>query len=94
MENCVYILHSDKLNRYYIGFTQNLEKRLLFHKNSEGRKFTAKADDWTVFLTIICNDKNQGLLVEKHIKEMKSNKYIQNLKKYPEMQDKLLKRFY
>jgi putative endonuclease len=28
--------------------------------------------------------------IERHIKKMKSKKYIQNLKKYPEMVEKLL----
>ena len=45
MENIVYILYSNKINRYYIGFTQNFNLRMQFHKNAEGRKFTAKAND-------------------------------------------------
>jgi putative endonuclease len=31
--------------------------------------------------------------IEKHIKNMKSKKYILNLKKYPEMIERLLKEF-
>jgi putative endonuclease len=93
MENCVYILYSASISKYYIGFTQNLDLRLEFHKNSDGRKFTAKAKDWKLFFRIDCNSKAQGLCIESHIKKMKSKKYIENLKQYPEMVYKLKKRY-
>jgi len=93
LKNVVYILHSEKLDRFYIGFTTDFENRMEFHKNAKSHKFTSKADDWTVFLTIMCECKRQGLEIEKHIKKMKSRKYIANLKRYPEMIEKLLLRF-
>ena len=83
--DCVYILHSNKLNRYYIGYTADFETRLEFHKNAASEKFTAKADDWDVFLIFDCQSKSQALQIEKHIKNMKSKTYIENLAKYPEM---------
>ena len=86
----VYILHSVKLNKFYTGFTSNFDLRLQFHFNSENRKFTHNATDWTLFLKIDCENKNQALLIEKHIKKMKSKIYIQNLLKYPEIIQKLL----
>jgi putative endonuclease len=63
---------------------------MVFHENSESHKFTAKADDWKLYLKIECKNKHQGLSIEKHIKSMKSKSYIQNLLKYPEMIVKLL----
>ncbi len=94
MENTVYILYSVKLNRFYIGFTTNFDLRLDFHfSNEKLQKFTHKADDWNVFLKISCATKKQGLSIEKHIKKMKSKIYIENLKKYPEIIDKLLLKF-
>ena len=90
----VYILYSEKLNRYYTGYSQNLEKRLEFHiEKNESRKFTAKADDWVVFHKIACKTKNQAECIEKHIKSMKSSKYIRNIKKYPEISEKLLEKY-
>lgn len=94
MENVVYILHSQKLGKYYIGFTQNIDLRLDFHQNDvQTRKFTYKADDWELIFTIECKSKEQGLSIEKHIKAMKSRVYIQNLMKYPEMTTKLLEKY-
>ena len=92
--NTVYILFSEKLTRYYIGFTSNFDLRLDFHLNSnEQRKFTHNANDWITFLIIECQSKNQGLAIEKHIKKMKSKIYIQNLLLYPEIISKLLEKY-
>ena len=60
-----------------------------FHRNSESSKFTGKADDWETFLEIPCQSKKQALAIETHIKTMKSSIYIKNLKKYPEIIDRL-----
>ena len=89
MAHTVYILHSKKLNRYYIGETPNIEERLVFHENSPAHKFTAKAKDWLLFHSMECSDKFQAKRIETHIKKMKSKVYIENLKKYPEIFDRL-----
>jgi putative endonuclease len=90
----VYILFSQKINRHYIGFTTNLDERLTFHVNdSQTRKFTYNADDWQLIFKILCTSKKQAMLIEKHIKAMKSKKYIENLIKYPEMSVKLLQKY-
>lgn len=90
MKHLVYILFSKKLNRFYIGYTSNIEQRIVFHEQAESHKFTSNAKDWELFLKIECASKMQALAVEKHIKKMKSKVYIQNLKIYPEMRIKLL----
>ena len=93
MEYCVYILHSEILSRFYTGYTSNLDVRIAFHENPESRKFTYNADDWIVFLKIDCKSQKQAMAIEKHVKQMKSSVYINNLKKYPEMVEKLLDKY-
>ena len=94
MEFIVYIIHSKKLNRHYIGFTENLKQRLDFHlEDIQSRKFTYKTDDWKLLFSIECESKSQGLAIEKHIKAMKSSTYIENLLRYPEMKLKLLEKY-
>ena len=90
MKYQVYILFSNKLNRFYIGSTSNLDNRIIFHQNAESRKYTYKANDWFLFTAIPCQCKEQTLAIEQHIKKMKSKVYIENLVKYPELQEKLL----
>ena len=68
--------------------------RLNYHLNPiEARKFTAKANDWTIFLSIDNLSKIQAINIEKHIKSMKSKIYIRNLDKYPEIIQKIKDKF-
>ena len=89
----VYILFSEKIDRFYIGYTSNLDERLQFHKDPDPNKYTYNADDWVLFYKISCVSKQQALVIEKHIKRMKSTTYIRNLVKYPEMAIKLLEKY-
>ncbi len=93
MSHCCYILHSEKLSKYYVGYSSDLDIRLEFHKNSEPRKFTYKAKDWKLYYKIDCKSKVQGEAIESHIKRMKSRIYIENLLKYPDITIKLLKKY-
>jgi len=42
-----YILHSKILDKFYIGYTSNLEERLYKH-NSNHKGFTGKVNDWEI----------------------------------------------
>tara|TARA_R110002050_G_scaffold299089_1_gene463800 strand:- start:33246 stop:33533 length:288 start_codon:yes stop_codon:yes gene_type:complete len=87
-----YIIHSIKLNRFYIGSTTDINQRLINHNNHHHGKntFTAKANDWTIFLFIPTPNYPQANRIELLIKKKKSAIFIQNLKKYPELIKKLL----
>ena len=88
----VYILHSDKLKRYYTGSTElRPEERLKIHLSKQygNSKFTSAAEDWQLFHAFECNCISQAQSIEKHIKRMKSSVYVRNLKKYPEIVEKL-----
>ena len=87
-----YILCSPALDRYYIGSTilepgERLARHLSLHYGV--RKYTARAKDWEIFIEISCSSLKQARHIEKHIKSMKSKIYIKNLKKYPEIIEKL-----
>jgi putative endonuclease len=88
-----YILYSDYLDRFYIGATSlDPEERLDNHllKYYGRTKFSAKADDWVLYFSILCSSFKQASAIETHIKRMKSKQYIRNLKSYPELSQKLL----
>lgn len=95
MYTLVYILYSQSLNKYYVGFTSvGTNERLKRHnQNYYNNKFTAVGHPWQVYLEIKVKNTSQGLAIEKHIKKMKSKTYIENLKKYPEMLDKLIRQY-
>ncbi len=87
----VYIIFSDSLKKFYIGYTtENVVQRIERHNNKYyENKYTAIGIPWTLFLEIKCDSIEHALKIEKRIKSMKSKIYIQNLKKYPEMVAKL-----
>ena len=92
MQAACYILYSKKLDKFYIGAThEDINIRLEKHNNhSYGKhRYTAKANDWVVFLIIEANDYPHAIRVERKIKAMKTRNYIHNLKKYPELREKI-----
>ncbi|MBS9523232.1 GIY-YIG nuclease family protein [Litoribacter alkaliphilus] len=96
MKTFLYILHSQQLNRFYTGITTlEVEERLENHlaKKYSPLNYTQKANDWEVFFHLVCEDYSQARKIENHIKRMKSYKYIQNLKLYPDISIKLLKKY-
>ena len=86
----VYILHSRKIDSFYIGSCADIEIRLQQHKENEFSKgFTKRAEDWIVYFKIDNLEYEQSRKIEKHIKSMKSRIYIENLLKYTEITEKL-----
>ncbi|MFN6944570.1 MAG: GIY-YIG nuclease family protein [Cytophagaceae bacterium] len=93
MANCVYILYSSKLNHFYVGQTSDFEVRFAQHNDVRSQYSTSKGRPWEVFLIIGCSALSQAIKIERHIKKMKSSTYIKNLKEYPEMVEKLLRKY-
>jgi putative endonuclease len=87
----VYILYSPSLDRYYTGSALNFESRIEQHLSREfSGAFTTKASDWQLYLLIDNLSFRQARNIERRIKLAKSRTYIENLKKYPELIEKLV----
>jgi putative endonuclease len=78
MEFFVYILFSQNKNRFYIGFTSNLEERVTRH-NQKSKGFTGNTNDWTVVYTEKYNSKEDANKRELQIKSWKSRTKILEL---------------
>ena len=90
----VYILYSKKLSRFYTGSCKDLAYRLNQHINKEYiRSFTAKADDWELYFFKDDLSYQHARLIESHIKKMRSSKFKENIKKYPEIIEKLIQKY-
>jgi putative endonuclease len=86
----VYILYSPKLNKYYTGSCADLAIRFQQHqKNIFPEGFTTITDDWEIYYVMEDLQYIQARKIEFHIKKMKSKKYIEDLKTYPEIGQKL-----
>ena len=79
----VYILYSCKLDKFYIGQTTDLNKRLLQHNDPNSSYSTKGGKPWEIFLIAHCKSVTHAMKLERHIKNMKSKKFILNLKNIP-----------
>ena len=88
----VYILYSPIINKYYVGSCINLSERLIEHQIGKYKNsYTIKSNDWILFYSIDHLEYKQARLIEKHVKRMKSRKYIEDLKKYKDISLNLIK---
>ena len=74
----MYILFSEKVNKYYIGACKDLERRL--HEHNIGHsKFTSTGIPWQLKYKEEFETVQEAKRRELAIKKMKSRKYIENL---------------
>ena len=72
----IYIIYSEKVNKYYVGQTENIEERMISH-NSSISKYTSISDDWNLVYTESFDTINEAIQRENEIKKKKSRKYIE-----------------
>ena len=76
----LYILHSNSSHIYYVGISQNPQKRLEQHNHSYKNNFTAKHRPWELKALFECgNTESQARIIETFIKKQKSKKLINTL---------------
>jgi putative endonuclease len=74
----LYILYSDKIDKYYVGACTNLERRLYEH-NIGHSTFTKVGIPWVVVYQETFNTLPEAKKREAFIKKQKSRKYIEAL---------------
>ena len=75
----VYILYSEKCQKYYVGQTEALNRRVLEHNNGKGGKFSSNCFPWTLVYHEHFNNRIEAVKREKEIKSKKSRVYIEYL---------------
>jgi putative endonuclease len=93
MNPVVYIIYSKKLNKFYIGKSENFTQRLVIHNSDENEKWSKSGRPWEPYLVINCKHFKQAGSIERYIKAQKSKKYIIQLKEKPNYLQNLLNRF-
>ena len=78
MSYFVYILHSEKLDKYYVGYSKNPNVRLRYH-NGGKMGWTKRGIPWKIVFKKSYNDKKTAMEKEKFIKRQKSSSYIKKL---------------
>jgi putative endonuclease len=77
----VYILYSPKSDRYYVGHTNDINRRLNEHNYpTENSKYTSKFLPWQLkFLFPVSKNRGEAIKVERFIKKQKSKVFLQKL---------------
>ena len=73
-----YILWSEKLQKYYIGHTDNLSRRITEHNTGES-KYIKLGKPWTLMCHEEFTTKVEAIRREQEIKNRKSKKYIETI---------------
>jgi len=74
----VYILYSHKLDKYYIGYSSDIESRLKKH-NSISKGFTNLGKPWILMYSEVYNSKKEAMTREKQLKNWKNRHKIETL---------------
>ena len=66
----VYVIISKKLNKYrsYVGYTNNINKRILLHNSSKGAKFT-RGNKWKLIYVKKYYEKSTAMQEEYKLKK-------------------------
>ena len=72
----VYVLYSSSYNKIYVGYTSNLEQRLLSHNELATKGYTIRYRPWKVIHTEKFNTKKDAMFREKQLKSAKGREFI------------------
>ncbi len=73
----VYILYSQKCDKFYIGHTDSLERRIEEHNLGQGGQFSSSCNPWKLMYHETFSNRAEAMKREKEIKNKKSRKYIE-----------------
>lgn len=74
----VYVLESTKDGSYYLGSTENIERRLWEH-NHGIRKYTASKKPWVLIYSEEYTTRGEAVKRERYLKGLKNKTYLQSL---------------
>ncbi len=78
MAHFVYILHSESIDKYYIGSCSNIDERLVRH-NAGATISTKSGRPWKLMYHEKLCSKSEAIKRENYLKRMKSRIYIESL---------------
>ena len=70
-----YILYSESIDKFYIGYSLDLKARLAIH-NTNHKGFTGKTNDWKIVYSEKFDTKSEAYARERQVKKWKSRKRI------------------
>ena len=72
----VYVLYSPEFKKIYIGFTSDIEARLIAHNHAANKGWTSKFKPWELLYTENFKTKAEAMNREKQLKSAKGREFI------------------
>jgi putative endonuclease len=72
----VYVLYSVNHNKIYIGYTSNIENRLLAHNHFGNKGWTKSFQPWKLIYSEEFDTKSEAMIREKQLKSAKGRDFI------------------
>jgi putative endonuclease len=73
-----YVLYSRKYDKIYIGYSADVDDRLVSHNDERNRGWTKKYQPWIIAYTETYPKKKQAMKREKQLKSAKGREFIWN----------------
>jgi len=73
----VYVLKSEVDGSWYIGYTEDIEKRIQQHNNGESL-YTKRKTPWTIIYYEVSFDKYDAIAREKYLKTGMGRRFLKN----------------
>ena len=74
-----YVLYSEKYDKIYIGYTSNLQQRLLSHNQLATKGWMIKFRPWQLIYKEKFETKSEAIKREKQLKSFQGRTFIRNL---------------
>ena len=75
----VYVLYSNRLDKYYVGYTQNPTERLKFHNSEQNRIWTKRGQPWELKKVFEFDTTTQARKAENKIKKQRNRQFIERI---------------
>ena len=72
----VYVLYSESYKKIYIGFTSDIQNRLIAHNHPSNKGWTKKFQPWKIIYQETYENKSEALTREKQLKSAKGREFI------------------
>ena len=76
----LYILYAASSDKYYVGYSNDYQRRLVEHNHSDSNTFTSRYRPWTIKAVFSCGAiVADAIRIERFIKKQKSRKLIETI---------------
>ncbi len=75
----VYALYSPKYNKIYIGFSSDLDERMISHNVKGTKGWTIKYRPWKLVYTETYKTKKEAMKREQQLKSAKGREFVWNI---------------